>query len=108
VDTYELQTYIYGPNIYGSEPSFVPRKENGSYVSGVDDGYLLVYTYYAVEPAMSELWIIDAKTFSGPPIAKIRTPVVVPYGIHGEWVDEDAIKEQPTYKAPEQPFLELK
>ena len=34
----------------------------------------------------SELRIIDAQNFNGPPVARVFTPQRVPYGAHGSWL----------------------
>ena len=56
--------------------------------SGVADetsGWYLAYVY---DPARdgSDLVIIDASDFTGPPVARIILPQRVPYGFHGNWI----------------------
>jgi len=34
----------------------------------------------------SDLVIIDASDFTGPPVARIALPQRVPYGFHGNWI----------------------
>jgi carotenoid cleavage dioxygenase len=36
----------------------------------------------------SDLVILDAQDFSGPPVASVRLPQRVPMGFHGNWVPE--------------------
>jgi carotenoid cleavage dioxygenase len=50
-----------------------------------DDGYLMLYVYDSTTK-QSELVILDAKHFSGPPIARIHMPQRVPNGFHGSWI----------------------
>ncbi len=81
---------------YASELTFVQR--NGAEkitVSEEDDGFVLVHVYNeSSEKHPSELWIISAKTFSLPPLARIYLPQRVPYGLHGLWVSRDQVLDQ--------------
>jgi len=63
------------------EPVFVPR------AGGVqeDDGYVLAYVYDAGRDA-SDVVILSAQDFTGPPLAVIELPVRVPFGFHGDWI----------------------
>jgi carotenoid cleavage dioxygenase len=56
-----------------------------------DDGYLLGFVY---DPSTqsSDLWIMDATTLGTGPIAKVKLPVRVPFGFHGEWVPRESIQ----------------
>ena len=46
------------------------------------------YLGYVYDPARdgSDLVIIDASDFAGPPVARIKLPHRVPYGFHGNWI----------------------
>ncbi|OBG18623.1 9-cis-epoxycarotenoid dioxygenase [Mycolicibacterium celeriflavum] len=48
-------------------------------------GWYLGYVYDSVRDG-SDLVIIDASDFSGPPVARIELPQRVPYGFHGNWI----------------------
>jgi carotenoid cleavage dioxygenase-like enzyme len=63
------------------EGVFIPATER----AGEDEGWVLAYVY---DPARddSELVVLDAASFSGPPVARIRLPQRVPYGFHGSWI----------------------
>ncbi|KAI0810407.1 retinal pigment epithelial membrane protein [Xylaria sp. FL0064] len=83
---------------YAQEARFVARREAAS----EDDGWLLTYVFdesqldargECAEDAVSELWIIDAKTMRDV-VARVRLPQRVPYGLHGAWFSEDAILRQ--------------
>lgn len=39
----------------------------------------------------SDLYVLDATDFAGPPVAKVRLPQRVPYGLHGSWVPDTAL-----------------
>lgn len=48
-------------------------------------GWYLSYVYDPVRDG-SDLVIIDASDFAGPPIARVRLPRRVPHGFHGNWL----------------------
>lgn len=66
--------------VYGSEPAFAPRE--GAVAE--DDGYVVTFVTDSVTGA-SEALIIDARNFSGPPVARVKLPRRVPAGFHGCW-----------------------
>jgi carotenoid cleavage dioxygenase len=63
------------------EPVFV-RAADGR---GEDEGWVLSVVYDA-ERDGSDLVILDATSFAGPPVATVRLPARVPFGFHGSWV----------------------
>ncbi|KAI1856397.1 hypothetical protein JX265_011644 [Neoarthrinium moseri] len=83
---------------FAQEPQFVPRADGAS----EDDGWLLTYVFDESQldesgecgaDAISELWVIDAKTMKDV-VARVKLPQRVPYGLHGAWFDEGKIKGQ--------------
>lgn len=89
---------------YAQEARFVPRRGNSesNIKNAEDDGYLLFYAFdeaqldqegEAPSSAISELWILDARTMSNL-ICRIKLPQRVPYGLHGNWFSEEQIKDQ--------------
>lgn len=64
------------------EAVFVP---SASGPADESNGWYLGYVYDA-ERDGSDLVIIDASDFRGPPVAKIALPQRVPYGFHGNWI----------------------
>lgn len=48
-------------------------------------GWYLGYVYDPTRDG-SDLVIIDASDFTGPPVARIKLPQRVPYGFHGNWI----------------------
>ncbi|ULE35008.1 carotenoid oxygenase family protein [Mycobacterium sp. IDR2000157661] len=64
------------------EAVFVPS------TSGPADESSGWYLGYVYDPARdgSDLVIIDASDFAGPPVARIQLPQRVPYGFHGNWI----------------------
>jgi carotenoid cleavage dioxygenase len=73
----------FDPGPYGaaSEPIFV-RAADGH---GEDEGWVLTVVYDASRGA-SDLVILDATSFAGPPVATVHLPVRVPFGFHGSWL----------------------
>jgi carotenoid cleavage dioxygenase len=75
---------------FGSESSpggpgeavFVPSTSGPADESS---GWYLGYVYDP-ERNGSDLVIIDAADFAGPPVARIKLPQRVPYGFHGNWI----------------------
>jgi len=67
-----------------SEAVFVPS------TSGRPDESSGWYLGYVYDPARdgSDLVIIDASDFTGPPVARIKMPQRVPYGFHGNWIGD--------------------
>lgn len=79
--TGEAQTYSFAPTGYVGEPVFVPTpgaaEENA--------GYLLQMVFDAGRNA-SDLAVFDAQQVARGPLARVRLPVTVPYGLHGVFV----------------------
>jgi carotenoid cleavage dioxygenase-like enzyme len=80
------QRYSVGDKRFAGEPCFVARKNAKS----EDDGFLVTFVYDE-NKKRSELVILDAKTFSGPPIATVPLPVRVPYGLHGNFFTKEQL-----------------
>jgi carotenoid cleavage dioxygenase-like enzyme len=55
--------------------------------AGEDEGWLFSFVT-GVGDAPSELLVLDATNFSGPPVARIALPTRVPYGFHGSWIQD--------------------
>lgn len=87
---YDLTTGAGVEHVFGTpeapggpgEAVFVPS------TSGAADESSGWYLGYVYDPARdgSDLVIIDASDFSGPPVARIQLPQRVPYGFHGNWI----------------------
>jgi carotenoid cleavage dioxygenase len=65
------------------EPVFVPRTPDAE----EDDGWVLAYTYDA-DTNRSDVVILEARDFTGEPIATIHLPTRVPFGFHGNWIPD--------------------
>ena len=68
---------------HGAEPIFIPREG----ATSEDDGYLMTYVYDSNKNA-TDLIIVDAQDLSRPALAQVHLPERVPYGFHGNWVND--------------------
>jgi carotenoid cleavage dioxygenase len=73
-----------GEHCSPGEPVFV-RAADGR---AEDEGWILTVVYDATRDA-SDLVILDATSFAGPPVATVHLPSRVPFGFHGSWVPAD-------------------
>jgi carotenoid cleavage dioxygenase len=73
-----------GDTCSGQEPVFVPSSVDADQ----GDGFVLALSYDA-ETDSSDLVIIDAQDFEGPPLGRVKLPQRVPYGAHGNWIPSD-------------------
>ena len=77
------ETTRFDPGEYQApgEPVFV-RAADGR---GEDEGWVLSVVYDRTRDA-SDLVILDATSFAGPPVATVHLPARVPFGFHGSWL----------------------
>ncbi len=71
------------PGWAGSEPAFAPRPG----ATEEDDGWLV--SFVTSPEGTSEVQVVDARDFAGPPVARILLPQRVPAGFHGTWMRAD-------------------
>lgn len=81
----ESERYEPGPGRSPGEPVFV-RAADGA---AEDEGWVLSVVYDAARDA-SDLVILDATSFAGPPVATVHLPARVPFGFHGSWIPSDS------------------
>jgi carotenoid cleavage dioxygenase len=74
-----------GPHRFPGEPVFV-RAADGR---GENEGWVLSMVYDATTDS-SDLVILDATSFAGPPVAIVHLPARVPFGFHGSWLPVDS------------------
>ncbi len=79
------RVHDHGPGRHTLEPVFVAREN----AAAEDDGWIMTYVYDESRDA-SDVVILDAQDFEGPPAAVIELPVRVPYGFHGNWIPDPA------------------
>ena len=70
---------------FPGEPVFV-RAADGR---GENEGWVLSVVYDAATDS-SDLVILDATSFAGPPVATVHLPARVPFGFHGSWLPVDS------------------
>lgn len=69
-----------------SEPLFVPAHDR----AGHGEGYVLAVAGRHAENR-SDLLILDATRIDAPPVATVKIPLRIPYGLHGNWVPESEL-----------------
>ncbi|KAA3477546.1 carotenoid 9,10(9',10')-cleavage dioxygenase 1-like [Gossypium australe] len=69
---------MFEKNTFGSRAAFDPKQ------GGVeeDDGWVTTFVHNE-DTDISQVLIIEAKSFTSKPVAKITLPYRVPYGFHG-------------------------
>jgi carotenoid cleavage dioxygenase-like enzyme len=72
-----------GEGVRGAEPVFAPASPE----AGEDEGWVISLAH-DTKSDESKLLIIDAQSFSAPPVATVHIPRRVPYGAHGNWVPD--------------------
>jgi carotenoid cleavage dioxygenase len=70
---------------FPGEPVFV-RASDGR---GENEGWVLSVVYDATTDS-SDLVILDATSFAGPPVATVHLPARIPFGFHGSWLPIDS------------------
>jgi len=80
-----VEVHDVGPTRNAGEGVFVAASPE----AGEDEGWVLSVVYDA-ERDGSDLVIIDATSFAGPPVATVQLPQRVPFGFHGSWVADGA------------------
>ena len=50
-----------------------------------DDGYVMTLVHEP-ERGATDLVVLAAQDFTGPPVARVHLPVRVPLGFHGSWL----------------------
>ncbi len=81
----ESERFDPGEHRQAGEPVFV-RAADG-HEEG--EGWILSVVFDATRGA-SDLVILDATSFSGPPVATVHLPARVPFGFHGSWIPTTA------------------
>lgn len=71
------QDHEFGPGRFGGEMVSLGEVDGQSLVAG--------FVHDTARDA-SELLLLDAGDLAGGPVARLRLPVRVPYGLHGAWL----------------------
>lgn len=80
LDRGKVQELRGGERRFG-EAVFVPRRPEAP----ADDGYLLTYEYQR-GATTTDLLVLDGTDITEPPVARLRVPHRVPFGLHGSWL----------------------
>ena len=80
-DTGARQEYMYGKNVYASEPVFAPRTN----ASSDTDGYVMSFVEDMNKNGETELHIFDPMTISDGPVTRVKIPQRMPMGFHACW-----------------------
>ncbi|MGF1569620.1 MAG: carotenoid oxygenase family protein [Nodosilinea sp.] len=72
-----------GPRGFMGEPVFVPKPQ----AQGEDDGWVLILLYNA-ERRCSDIVILDGRNIASGPLARLKLPHHIPYGLHGSFVPD--------------------
>jgi 8'-apo-carotenoid 13,14-cleaving dioxygenase len=81
LETGTREVHDFGNDRFPGEFAFVPK----SIDAAEDDGWLMGYVVN-VTAETTDLVILDARNFAGPPQAVIHIPHRIPPGFHGNWV----------------------
>jgi len=79
----ETSEHNFGAGRVTMEPVFVAREN----ATAEDEGWLLSYVFDK-NTNKSDVVILDAQNFAGDPVATIHLPVRVPFGFHGNWIND--------------------
>ncbi|TYJ29937.1 hypothetical protein E1A91_A06G100700v1 [Gossypium mustelinum] len=74
----KVEYHMFEKNTFGTGAAFVPKQ------GGVeeDDGWVVTFVHNE-DTNISQVLIIEAKSFTSKPVARITLPFRVPYGFHG-------------------------
>ncbi|MEU9706209.1 carotenoid oxygenase family protein [Streptomyces sp. NPDC047981] len=78
------QLHDYGPGRVTMEPAFVPRSDS---TSEQDDGWILSVVHDG-NVNRAELVVLDAADITAAPVARVHLPARIPFGFHGNWIDD--------------------
>ena len=86
-ELYYEEQWVPGDRKFAMEPFFVPRPGG----TAEDDGWVVALVHDAAYEKSNfggrgtEMVIIDAQKFAEGPVARLRLPTYVPFGVHGSW-----------------------
>jgi carotenoid cleavage dioxygenase len=87
-ETHALVTHDFGPDAMPGECVVVPRTEGAA----EDDAWALLFVHQR-DGSATKLVVLDARRFDAPPVAEIRLPGRVPFGLHGDWLPKKPLRE---------------
>ncbi|MET9913753.1 carotenoid oxygenase family protein [Streptomyces sp. NPDC006476] len=78
-----------GPDSCFYEPLFVPARPDAA----EGEGYVMAIVGRYAE-MRSDLLILDAQRLDAPPVATVKLPIRLPYGLHGNWLDASELAQR--------------
>ncbi|MBX2864318.1 MAG: carotenoid oxygenase family protein [Leptolyngbyaceae cyanobacterium MAG.088] len=75
--------WSFAPRGFAGEPVFVPKPHG----TAEDDGWILCL-FYNAERHCSDLAILDAQNITQGPVATLKLPHHIPYGLHGNFTQD--------------------
>jgi carotenoid cleavage dioxygenase len=84
LDTGTESVADFGSDVMPGELVFVPRPG----ATAENDGWAIGFVHRR-DGSSAELVILDAASFSSAPVARVRMPARVPFGLHGEWLSDE-------------------
>jgi carotenoid cleavage dioxygenase len=85
LSTGAAQEHRFGTSVSPGVPGEAVFVPSTSAPADESHGWYLGYVYDQARNS-SDLVILDAADFAGPPVARIRMPRRVPFGFHGNWI----------------------
>jgi carotenoid cleavage dioxygenase-like enzyme len=79
----KVDVHDFGTSVSPGEGVFAPVAQD----AGEDEGFVIAMTWDE-DTAQSELQILDAQSFGGDPVARVKMPQRVPFGFHGNWIPD--------------------
>lgn len=83
------RTHYVGDASTTGEPLFVPAHDGAAQ----GEGYVFAVVGRHAENR-SDLLILDAQRIDAPPVATVKLPIRIPYGLHGNWVTTDELRKE--------------
>jgi len=87
-ETHALVTHDFGEAAMPGECIVVPKTEGGP----EDDAWALLFVHQR-DGSATKLVLLDARRFEAPPIAEIQLRGRVPFGLHGDWLPKNVLRE---------------
>lgn len=86
LQTGERHVFDHGPGRAAGEAVFVPKAHG----TAEDDGWLLAFVHDQ-GAASAEFVVMDAADFARGYVARVKLPQRIPFGFHGNWVDDASV-----------------
>lgn len=85
LETGAAVAHDFGDDMMPGECVMAPRPGSAA----EDDAWVMLFVHRR-DGSATDLVILDASRFASPPVARVRLPCRVPFGLHGEWLPDAA------------------